>query len=373
MSTDYYEILGVSREATDSEIKKAFYKKARILHPDVNKAHDAEDKFKELNEAYDVLSDSNKRAQYDRFGRVSGSGGGYSYVDIGDLFGGGFGMGDLFSTFFGGAAAGRAAVRKEGRDMGVGLRLTLEEVATGVKKELVYDRLAPCETCKGTGVSKGGNLIECEHCKGTGRVVTMQRTFLGDMQTQTVCEVCSGSGKTIDKPCLECEGQGRLPDRQHISIEVPHGIRDGQQLRLKGYGEAGIHGAIAGDLIVTVRVDQHARLKREGDNLHTRVDISITQAALGATVYIDGILPAERVEVRIPSGCQNDQMVRARNKGLPVFKKEGRGDLFVHVTVIVPRSLSKRQQELLEELAQEFGDDIASKKTVSQRIKEVLS
>ena len=371
MSSDYYDILGVSRAATDNEIKKAFYKRARELHPDVNKSLDAEEKFKELNEAYDVLSDSNKRAQYDRFGKVasSGGGGGYSYVDIGDLFG----MGDLFSTFFGGAAAGRTAVRKEGRDMGVGLRLTLEEVATGVKKELVYDRLAPCESCKGTGVSKGGHLVECANCKGTGRVVTMQRTFLGDMQTQTTCGECGGSGKTIDKPCQDCEGQGRLPDRQHISIEVPHGIRDGQQLRLKGYGEAGIHGATAGDLIVTVRVDQHARLKREGDNLHTRVDISITQAALGATVYIDGILPAERVEVKIPSGCQNDQMVRARNKGLPVFKKEGRGDLFVHVTVIVPRSLTKPQQELLEQLAKEFGDDIASKKTVSQRIKEVLS
>ncbi|MDR2035396.1 MAG: molecular chaperone DnaJ [Coriobacteriales bacterium] len=376
MSTDYYHILGVSREATDSEIKKAFYKKARELHPDVNKAPDAEEKFKELNEAYDVLSDSNKRVQYDRFGRVSstgGGGGGYSYVDIGDLFGGGFGMGDLFSTFFGGAASSRAAVRKEGRDMGVGLRVTLEEVATGVKKELVYDRLAPCDTCKGKGVGEGGKFVECDYCKGSGRVVTVQHTFLGDMQTQTVCDQCGGSGKKIDKPCPECEGQGRLPDRQHISIEVPHGIRDGQQLRLKGYGEAGMHGAVAGDLIVTVRVDQHARLKREGDNLHTRVDISITQAALGATIYIDGILPAEKVEIKIPAGCQNDQMVRVRNKGLALFKKESRGDLFVHVTVIVPRSLTKRQQELLGELAEEFGDDIAGKKTVSQRIKEVLS
>jgi len=372
LSTNYYEILGVTREATDSEIKKAFYKKARELHPDVNKSQDAEEKFKELNEAYDVLSDSNKRAQFDRFGKVSGASGGYSYVDIGDLFSGGFGMGDLFSTFFGGATPGRT-MRKEGRDMGVGLRLTLEEVATGVKKELVYDRLAPCDSCKGTGVGEGGCFVECSRCKGSGRVVTVQHTFLGDMQTQTVCDTCSGTGKTIDKPCADCEGQGRLPDRQHISIEVPHGIRDGQQLRLKGYGEAGIQGASAGDLIVTVRVDQHTRLKREGDNLHTRVDISITQAALGATLYIDGIMPAEKVEIKVPSGCQNDQTVRVRNKGLPVFKKESRGDIFVHVTVIVPRSLTKHQQELLEELAEEFGDDVASKKTVSQRIKEVLS
>jgi len=373
LSTDYYEILGVSREATDGEIKKAFYKKARILHPDVNKAADAEERFKELNEAYDVLSDSNKRAQYDRFGRVAGSGGGYSYVDIGDLFGGGFGMGDLFSTFFGGTSANRAAMRREGRDMGVGLRLTLEEVATGVKKEIVYDRLSPCESCEGTGVGEGGSFVECVHCNGTGRVITIQHTFLGEIQTQADCEACGGTGKAIDIPCSDCEGQGRMPDRQHLTIDVPYGIRDGQQLRLKDYGEAGIHGAAAGDLIVTVRIDQHARLKREGDNLHTRVDISITQAALGATLTIDGILPAEKVEIRIPSGCQNDQMVRVRNKGLPIFKKEGRGDIFVHVTVIVPRSLTKHQQELLEELAEEFGDDVASKKTVSQRIKEVLS
>jgi molecular chaperone DnaJ len=374
LTADYYEVLGVTRQATDSEIKKAFYKKARTLHPDVNKAPDAEERFKELNEAYDVLSDANKRSQYDRFGKVaSGGGGGYQYVDIGDLFGGGFGMGDLFSTFFGGAAQGRAAVRKEGRDMGVGLRLTLEEVATGTKKEIVYDRLAPCETCGGTGLGENGSFVDCSHCNGTGRVVSVQHTFLGDMQTQSVCNVCGGTGKTIENPCPECDGQGRLPDRQHISIDVPHGIRDGQQLRLKGFGEAGIHGADAGDLIVTVRIDQHSRLLREGDNLHTRVEISITQAALGATVSVDGIMPREKVEVRIPVGCQNDQMVRVRGKGLRVFKKESRGDLFVHVTVVVPRSLTKRQQELLEELAAEFGDDVSGKKTVSQRIKEVLS
>ncbi|MDR3136794.1 MAG: molecular chaperone DnaJ [Coriobacteriales bacterium] len=373
MTTDYYQILGVSRQATDSEIKRAFHKKARQLHPDVNKAADAEERFKELNEAYDVLSDSNKRVQYDRFGKVASGNGGYQYVDIGDLFGGGFGMGDLFSTFFGGVAQGRAAVRQEGRDMGVGLRLTLEEVASGTKKEIVYDRLAPCESCKGSGLGSGGHFVDCKRCNGTGRIVTIQRTFLGDMQTQATCDVCNGTGKTIDTPCPDCEGQGRLPDRQHISIDVPHGIRDGQQLRLKGFGEAGIHGALAGDLIVTVRIDQHSRLQREGDNLHTRVDISITQAALGATMVVDGIMPHEKVEVKIPTGCQNDQMVRVRGKGLTIFKKESRGDLFVHVTVIVPRSLSKRQQELLEELAEEFGDNIVGKKTVSQRIKEVLS
>jgi molecular chaperone DnaJ len=376
LSTDYYDLLGVTREATETEVKRAFYKKARELHPDVNKAPDAEERFKELNEAYDVLSDASKRAQYDRFGKVSGAGGagGYQYVDLSDLFGGGFGgMGDLFSQFFGGAAAGRSAVRKEGRDMGIGLRLTLEEVATGVTKEIIYDRLAPCETCKGTGLGEGGSFVDCETCHGSGRIVTVQHTFLGDMQTQTTCPECGGTGKTISVPCPECEGQGRLPDRQHLNIDVPRGIRDGQQLRLQGYGEAGIHGAAAGDLIVTVRVSAHRTFQREGDNLHTRVEISIAQASLGAVVEIPGILPDETVETTIPAGCQNDQMIRVRSKGLPLFRKESRGDMFVHVTVIVPRSLSKRQKELLEELAEDFGDNIAGKKSVSQRIRDALS
>ena len=376
MAVDLYNLLEVPKEATEAEIKKAFYKKARQLHPDVNKAPDAEERFKELNEAYDVLSDPNKRAQYDRFGTVggpTGAAGGYQYVDFGDLFGSGFGMGDLFSQFFGGGAQGRSPARKEGRDMGVGLRLTLEEIAIGAKKEIVYDRLAPCEACKGTGLGKGGSFVDCSNCGGRGRILSVQHTFLGDMQTQTTCPDCGGSGKTIDTPCPECEGQGRLPDRQHLKIDVPRGIRDGQQLRLQHHGEAGIHGAKAGDLIVTVRIDSHNRFQRDGDNLHTRLEASIAQASLGATIEVDGILSNEKIEVAIPIGCQNDQTVRVRNKGMPVFKRESRGDLFVHVTVTVPRKLTKRQQELLEELAVEFGEEVGGKKTVSQRLKDALS
>ena len=375
MATDYYRILDVSKDANDAEIKKAFYKKARELHPDVNRAADAEERFKELNEAYDVLSDTTKRAQYDRYGKVSGVGGpgGYQYVDFDDLFGSGFGMGDIFSQFFGGAAYGRANIRQEGRDMGIGLKLTLEEVAAGVKKEIVYDRLAPCESCGGTGVGQGGKTVECRNCNGSGRVITIQRTFLGDMQTQSICQECGGTGKTIDLPCQECEGQGRLPDRQHITIDVPHGIRDGQQLRLSGYGEAGIHGASAGNLIVTVRIEPHREFKRDGDHLHIRKQISITQAALGAQILVDGILRGEQVEVDIPEGCQNDQTVRVRGKGLPRFKKDTRGDFYIHVEVLIPRNLNKRQRELLEELALELGGGIAGKKTPIQKIKDALS
>ena len=378
MAINYYDLLGVSKDANDVEIKKAFYKRARELHPDVNKAPDAEERFKELNQAYDVLSDGNKRAHYDRFGTMEGSsgfsgGGGYQQVDFNDLFGSGFGMGDIFSQFFGGSASGRAAVRKEGRDMGVGLRLTLEEIATGVKKEIVYDRLAPCDTCNGSGVGAGGKFVNCDSCGGRGRIITVQHTFLGDMKTQSTCPDCGGTGKTIDMPCPDCDGQGRHPDRQHLTITVPHGIRDGQQLRLQYYGEAGMHGATSGDLIVTVRIDSNQRFQRDGDNLHTRVEVSIAQAALGANIRVTGIMPNEHINVNIPPGCQNDQTVRVRGSGMPIFKKESRGDLFVHVTVIVPRKLTKRQHELLEELAAEFGDDFTGKKTVSQRIKDVLS
>ncbi|MBQ9068559.1 MAG: DnaJ domain-containing protein, partial [Eggerthellaceae bacterium] len=278
MAKDLYEVLGVARNATDDEIKKAFRHKARELHPDVNKAENAEEQFKELNEAYDVLSDPNKRAQYDRFGTIPGAAGaGPQYVDFEDLFGGGFGMGDLFSSFFGGSGGMGATVRREGRDMGVGLRLTLEEVAAGVKKEIVYDRLAPCPDCEGSGMGEGGREVTCPECGGRGRVVTVQRTFLGDMQTASTCPRCSGTGSSIENPCPECEGQGRIPDRQRITVEVPVCIRDGQRLRLTGFGEAGMQGAASGSLIVTCRIRPHDYFQRDGDNLHTRVNISIVQ------------------------------------------------------------------------------------------------
>ena len=363
MAADLYEVLGVARNATDDEIKKAFRRKARQLHPDVNKAPNAEEQFKELNEAYDVLSDPNKRAQYDRFGTIPGAAGsGPAYVDFEDLFGGGFGMGGMGAT-----------VRREGRDMGVGLRLTLEEVAAGCKKEIVYDRLAPCPECEGTGMGEGGKRVTCPECNGRGRVVTVQRTFLGDMQTASTCPHCGGTGETIENACPECEGQGRVPDRQRVTVEVPVGIRDGQQLRLTGFGEAGMQGAEAGSLIVTCRIRPHDYFQREGDNLHTLVNISIVQACLGAEIEVDGILEHEKAKVRIPEGCQNNQVVRTKGHGMPKFKSEGRGDLFTHVNVEVPKKLSKREREILEDLAAEMGEDVASARTPFQKIRDVFN
>lgn len=378
MAKDLYEVLGVSKNATEDEIKKAFRRRAREIHPDVNKAPDAEDQFKELNEAYDVLSDPGKRSQYDRFGTVPGAAGsanpygGGGYVDLEDLFGGGFGMGDIFSSFFGGAASGRQQ-RREGRDMGVGLRVTLEEVAAGAKKEIVYDRLAPCPDCEGTGFGPDGHEITCPTCGGQGRVVSVQHTFLGDMQTATTCKTCSGTGRSVENPCSECEGQGRVPDRQRVSVEVPVGIRDSQQLRLSGFGEAGIQGAAPGDLIVTVRIQPHEFFEREGDNLHARANVSIVQAALGAEIEIDGIFEDEKVQVRIPEGCQNEQIVRVKGFGMPKFRSETRGDMFVHVNVVVPKKLTKRQRELLEELAGELGEDVADVRSPLQKLRDVFN
>ena len=380
MAKDLYEILGVSKDASDSEIKKAFRRRARELHPDVNKAADAEDQFKELNEAYDVLSDPNKRAQYDRFGTIPGAagggyGGGSSYVDFDDLFGGGFGgMGDIFSSFFGGQGGqGGRPARKEGRDMGVGLRITLEEVARGVEKEIVYDRLAPCPDCKGTGLGENGKVVTCPECGGKGRVVSVQRTFLGDMQTATTCKKCNGTGSSIENPCPECEGQGRVPDRQRVTVKVPAGIRDGQQLRVGGFGETGIQGAQAGDLIVTCRVQPHEFFERDGDNLHCKLVVPMVQAALGADIEIDGIYEDEKVTVAIPEGCQNDQIVRVKGFGMPRLKSDARGDLFAHIAVEVPKKLSKRERELLEELAAEMGEDVnEEKRSPLQKLRDIF-
>ena len=380
MAKDLYEILGVSKDASDSEIKKAFRRRARELHPDVNKAADSEDQFKELNEAYDVLSDPNKRAQYDRFGTIPGAagggyGGGSGYVDFDDLFGGGFGgMGDIFSSFFGGQGGqGGRPARKEGRDMGVGLRITLEEVARGVEKEIVYDRLAPCPDCKGTGLGENGKVVTCPECGGKGRVVSVQRTFLGDMQTATTCKKCNGTGSSIENPCPECEGQGRVPDRQRVTVKVPAGIRDGQQLRVGGFGEAGIQGAQAGDLIVTCRVQPHEFFERDGDDLHARANVSFIQAILGAEIEIDGIMPDEKVQVRIPAGCQNEQVVRVKGFGMPRLKSDIRGSMYVHVNVVIPEKITKKQRELLEKLAHEMGEEVAAPRSPLQKLRDAFN
>lgn len=340
---DYYEVLGVPRDADAKTIKRAFLKKARVLHPDVSDDPNAEEKFKEVNQAYSVLSDERKRANYDRYGDENGPAGfGSDYVDMSDIFNGsGFGINDIFDSFFGGGASGGAgarAARTRGRDMGIRLTVTLAEAAAGVTKTLAYDRLAPCDDCGGTGVAEGGHERTCDRCHGTGRVIEVQRTIFGQMQTQTTCPVCHGSGKVVDKPCETCEGQGRTPSRETVEVKVPAGVHSGQTIRIAGKGEAGVRGDTSGDLVVSIEVAQDERFERQGDDLYTTVRVDALQAIVGTTVTVDGIMKGERVKVEIPAGCQYGQQIKVERQGMI-----SRGSLIAVVQVVVPTDLDKRQ------------------------------
>ena len=345
---DYYEVLEVPRDADARTIKRAFLKKARTLHPDVNDAPDAEERFKEVNEAYTVLSDEQKRANYDRYGDPNGPAGfGSDYVDVSDIFGGGgFGFGDIFDSFFGGMG-GRggsgAAQRTRGRDMGIRLTITLEEAAAGCRKTVAYTRLAPCEDCGGTGAAEGGHLHTCERCHGTGRVVEVQRTIFGQMQTQATCPACNGQGQVIDHPCETCEGQGRAPSREKVEVQVPAGVHSGQTITVEGKGEAGLRGDAGGNLVVSVEVADSSRFERQGDDLYCTVQVDALQAIVGTTVTIDGILEGERVSVEIPAGCQFGQHVTVEGRGMPRMGMVARGRLVAVVQVETPRDLTKKQ------------------------------
>lgn len=348
---DYYEVLGVDRDADARTIKRAFLKKARKLHPDVNKEPGAEEQFKEVNEAYSVLSDERKRANYDRFGSADGPGGfGADYVDMSDIFGGGFG--DIFDSFFGGASRGAGAQqRTRGRDMGISLRITLEEAAAGCTKTISYDRLAPCDDCGGSGVAEGGSETTCSRCGGSGRVVEVQRTIFGQMQSQSTCPVCGGVGKIVDHPCETCGGQGRAPERETVEIQIPAGIHSGQTVRIEGKGEAGIRGDASGDLVARIDITQHARYERQGDDLFCRVQVDAFEAMLGTTISIEGIMEGEQVSLDIPAGCQNDQQVRAEGMGMPRLGGTARGSVIAFVDVTVPTDLSDEERLLVQRAA----------------------
>jgi molecular chaperone DnaJ len=350
-TSDYYEILGVTRDATDAEIKRAFRRKARETHPDVNSAPDAEAQFKRINEAYDVLSDRTKRENYDRFGTADPRAAGAS--DFGEVFAG-FGMEDLFSVFFRGVAGGSQRARVDGRDMAAQLTVTLEEAFHGATKEIALNRLVPCDECGATGSESGSAPTTCPSCNGSGQKRGYRKTFLGTVATMTPCDTCGATGVIVDDPCPECSGQGRVPDREHVSVEVPAGIQDGMQLRVAGHGESGVRGARSGDLIVTVRIAQHEYLHRQGDDLHCRANVSISQAALGAEIEVCGVDGDN--EVSIPGGSQHGDKIKVKHEGMPHLRRGGRGDLYVHLAVVVPRKLDKRQRELLTELGESLGD-----------------
>lgn len=371
---DYYEVLGVERDADARTIKRAFLKKAREVHPDVSDDPDAEMKFKEVNEAYSVLSDEQKRANYDRFGTADGMGGS-GYVDFSDIFGG-MGMDDIFSSFFGGGAAGGHAgrqQRRQGRDMAISLSVTLEEAAQGCTKTISYDRLAPCEDCHGTGLSEGAKEEPCKRCHGTGYVTQVQRSIFGQVQSSAPCPDCHGEGTVIDHPCDMCDGQGRTPTHEKLDIKVPAGISSGRQLRVSGYGEAGYRGAPAGDLIVSVEVERHDRFERHGDDLYLDLSVSMVQAALGCTVEVDGIMPDERVSVHVPAGSQPGALVTVEGRGMPRIGGGGaRGRLVARVKVVVPTELSAEARQALERYEEAVGEDFERKRSVGDRIRDAI-
>lgn len=351
---DYYAILGVSREANEDEIKRAFRRRARETHPDVAGHEGAEESFKDLNEAYEVLSDPEKRRMYDTYGtadpRATGFGGAGGF-DMGDLF---TGFDEVFSSFFGGGFAGAGGVRLEGRDMGAQLTVTLEEAAAGAEKYLDLVRDAPCETCSGTGAAEGGRAVSCADCRGTGRRRVGRRTFLGVVESVTPCARCSATGTIVDQPCATCHGSGRARRSERVAVQVPAGVDDGMTLRVQGMGEAGVRGAAAGDLLVTVRIAEHEYLRRQGDDLHAHVGVTYSQAALGDEIEVHGLDGAEHVKV--PAGTQYGDVARLKGRGMPRLRGGGRGDLVVHFAVVVPKKLTKKQRELLHELGRTFGD-----------------
>lgn len=351
---DYYEILGVQRGASDEELKRAFRKLAQQWHPDVSTEPGADLRFKEINEAYQVLSDPQRRQAYDMFGRAGVNGAG----SAGDPFGGGFqGFGDLFDAFFGaGAGAGTRRGRPPaGSDLRYDLRLTFAEAIYGADKEIEFSAMARCETCAGSGAEPGTSPLTCPQCSGTGEVRQVRSTMLGQMVNVTTCGRCRGLGRIVESPCKTCRGDGRVERKRTLRVAVPAGIDEGHQIRLSGEGEAGPRGGPPGNLYVVTHVEAHPQLKRQETELFYELDVSITQASLGARVPVPTPDGEEWVEVR--PGTQPGTEIRLRGKGVPHLRRSGsRGDLHVLVDVRVPSRLSSRQRELLEELAVESGE-----------------
>jgi len=346
---DYYEILGVSKDASADEIKRAYRKLARQYHPDVNKESGAEQRFKQINEAYQVLSDPNKRSQYDYYGTAGGPGGfgGFEGFDFGEAFRGfeGFGeFGDIFDVFFGRQRAGRPA-RERGSDLRYDLRITLEDAARGIEKELGVVHFATCPTCKGSGAKAGTKPAQCSSCKGTGQVRKVQRTILGNITQVVTCPTCRGSGEVISSPCAECKGEGRIKKSHKVKIKIPAGIDSGYRLRVAGAGDAGKKGSPPGDLYVFIQVEPHPQFNRDGENLYYRTKISFIQAILGDEIKVPTI-DGETI-LKIPPGTQPNTNFRIKGKGMPYLERKDRGNLYVLVEIKIPSKLTKGQQELL--------------------------
>ncbi len=366
---DLYTVLGVERGASDAEIKRAFRRQAQQWHPDVNQEPGAPERFKEINEAYQVLSDPQRRQTYDMFGRA-GLG-----QDGGAGFEGGFGgFGDIFDAFFGGAAAGARRGRPQaGSDLRYDLRISFEEAIRGAEKEIDFTVLTRCETCDGSGAKPGTSSSTCPQCRGRGEVRSVRQTMLGQMVNVSTCPQCRGDGRIVEAPCETCRGDGRTERRRTLRVTVPAGIDEGHQIRLSNEGEVGPRGGPAGSLYVVIHVAPHPELRREGSELIFEADVSIAQAALGTRLTVPTVDGDEEVEVK--PGTQPGTEIRLRGKGVPHLRRSGsRGDLHVFVNVAVPTKLNRRQRELLEQLAAEWDEPVSANGggSLLDRVKDVL-
>ncbi|MRH43074.1 molecular chaperone DnaJ [Aquibacillus halophilus] len=365
---DYYEILGVSKDASKEEIKKSYRKLARKYHPDVNKEDDAADNFKEAKEAYEVLSDEQKRAQYDQFGHTGpqsqGFGGGAE--DFG-------GFGDIFDMFFGGGGRRRDPnAPRQGADLQYTMTLKFEEAIFGKDTDIEIPKEETCETCDGSGAKPGTKPKTCTHCNGSGQLNMEQNTPFGRVVNKRVCHYCQGSGKIIPDKCNTCGGAGKVKKRKKIHIDIPAGIDEGQQIRVSGQGEPGVNGGPAGDLYVVVQIRPHEFYKREGDHIFCEMPITITQAGLGDEVEIPTV--HGRVKLKIPAGTQTGKTFRLKGKGAPNVRGYAQGDQHVKIRVVTPTNLSDRQKELLREFHDISGKQPADEQedTFFQRVKRAF-
>lgn len=354
---DYYEVLGVEKTASDADIKKAFRKLARKYHPDVNPGDkEAEEKFKEINEAYDVLSNAEKRQQYDQFGHDApnfGGAGGFGGFS-GGFSGGGadFGdLGDIFNMFFGGGggAGAQANGPRQGADLRYDLTLNFEDAVFGCKKTITVDRWVTCTTCGGSGAKPGTSAETCSRCHGTGRVISMQQTPLGRMQTQTTCPDCGGTGKIIKEKCPDCGGTGRKRESKSLEVNIPAGVDNGTRLRMAGEGEAGENGGPAGDLFIYIRVRPHEIFTRDDTDIYMEQRINVAQAALGDEIEVPTL--EGRIKFTIPAGVQNGARFRLKGKGVKGMRGYGKGDQYVTVIVETPKNLTEEQRKLFSQLA----------------------